>query len=89
MKLRWCEAFHPCFILDEIGRGTAQRWWVVPVVVCLLLIRIMWSEWWKVPSFRIAEHIAYASIYRIADIRTVGISPIDIFYFAKQVKRLH
>ena len=39
--------FHPC-PLWRIGRGTAQRWWVVPAVVCLLLDRITCAEWSRV-----------------------------------------
>ena len=45
LSLSGAKLFHPCFIFDKIGRGTAQRWWVVPVVVSLLLVRIMWAEW--------------------------------------------
>ena len=39
LSLSGAKLFHPCFIFDKIGRGTAQRWWVVPSVVCLLLNR--------------------------------------------------
>ena len=48
LSLSGAKLFHPCFIFDKIGRGTAQRWWVVPAVVSLLLVRIMWAEWWRV-----------------------------------------